>query len=103
MFRIILFLAIVLLPVTARAGDLEALEKAVIERAESDPETAEDYFISRIEAGATYEEQAVYVYGIGVAWEKRGNLVEAIHNYIAAEALGSAAAARALQRLRGKP
>lgn len=103
MLRFILILAMLILPVAARAGDIQALEKAVIERAESDPETAEDYFISRIEAGATYEEQAVYVYGMGVAWEKRGNLVEAIHNYVAAEALGNEAATRALQRLQGKP
>ncbi len=98
MFKQIACVLLILLSACAPTP-IEELEKLVVKRAQEKPETAENYFIEQIESGATYEEQAVYVYGMGVASETQGNIAEAINNYIAAEALGSAAASRALQRL----
>jgi hypothetical protein len=92
-------LLIALLSLTACAGGhMQALESAVIDRANNDPVHAPAYFMYRLES-ATYEEQAVYMYGIGLAHEKAGDKKEAINDYLAAEAFGYAPATRALQRL----
>lgn len=78
------------------------LEKSVIERAESEPETATEYFEAQIKAGTPVEDQALYAYGMGIAQERLGNRIEAINNYLAAEGLGNESAAKALDRLRVK-
>ncbi|MCB9990666.1 MAG: hypothetical protein H6867_04725 [Rhodospirillales bacterium] len=82
------------------AGEIESLEQKVIERAESEPDTSYEYFMEKIEAGASIEEQAVYLYGMGIAREKQGNIGEAINDYLSAEALGYSKATEALERLR---
>jgi hypothetical protein len=81
------------------AGETESLEQAVIEHAEGKPDTAYDYFLEKIEGGASVEEQAVYLYGMGLANEKAGNISEAINDYLGAEILGSKRASEALDRL----
>ena len=76
------------------------LESSVIARARLDPQTAPEYFMSRIEAGATPAEQAIYMYGTGLAHEKTGHIREAIDDYICADLLGEPRAKLALNRLR---
>ena len=80
MNKISLFLpcltALLLLSAPVDAGNIQALEKIVIERAEQDPVTAGEYFISQIETGATVEKQAVYLYCMGWAHEKLGNIAK---------------------------
>jgi len=75
------------------------LEKSAIARAESEPASADEYFLKKIEAGAAVEEQAIYLFGMGIAQEKLGNRMEAVNNYLAAEGLGNKSAAAALNRL----
>lgn len=89
----------------AMADDLAALEKTVIARAESDPETAPDYFMSMIEQRPApgSEEQAVYLYGMGLAYERLGDMVEAVDYYRGAELFGNIAAQEALLRLNRPP
>lgn len=100
---IILPLAILALTGPLYAGDLQSLEQSIIERAEQDPETAPDYFMEQIESGATPEEQAAYMYGMGRAHEKQGKMDEAINDYLSAEILGNESAAAALERLGHSP
>lgn len=76
------------------------LEETVVRRAQKDPITAYEYFLEQIEAGATPEEQAIYLYGMGVANERKGNVAEAINDYMAADILGNESASRDLIRLR---
>lgn len=76
------------------------LESNVVARVELDPQTAPEYFLSRIEAGATPAEQAIYMYGIGLAHEKTGHIREAIDDFICADLLGEPRAKVALNRLR---
>lgn len=82
------------------AEDITSFEKSVKLRAESEPDTAYDYFLEKIEDGATTEEQAVYLYGMGIAHEKQGNIREAINDYLSAEALGYEKATKALNSLK---
>lgn len=99
------FLFLILLAFPAYARDLTALEKTVIERAESDPETAPDCFMAQIERRPApgSEEQAVYLYGMGLAYERQGDMVEAVDMYRGAEYLGNASARAALVRLDKPP
>ena len=76
------------------------LESNVIARAHLDPQAAPEYFMSRIEAGATPAEQAIYMYGTGLAHEKTGHFRQAIDDYICADLLGEPRAKLALNRLR---
>ena len=76
-----------------------------IARAESAPESAPDYFMSQIElrpAPAT-EVQAIYLYGMGIAYERMGDMVEAVDDYRGAELFGHKGAAGALVRLSRTP
>ena len=77
------------------------LEKSVIQRAKTDPETAPEYFMGLIESHPvpSVEDQAVYMFGIGMAHEEQGNLQEALNDYLSAEALGNNSASRAAKRL----
>ncbi len=79
-----------------------AFERSVVQRANQDPATAPEYFMQQIESGASTEEQAVYLYGIGLANENLGNVEEAVNDYLGAEILGYAPATEALQRARKK-
>ncbi len=79
-----------------------AFERSVAQRANQDPATAPEYFMQQIESGASVNEQAVYMYGIGLANEKLGNNEEAVNDYLGAEILGYAPATQALQRVRKK-
>lgn len=94
-----LFLTLLLL---AGCTSYSAFERKVIERAYSEPATAPEYFMHQIENGATVYEQAVYMYGTGLAHEKLGNKAEAFDDYLSAEALGYNKAAEALERLKTK-
>lgn len=47
------------------ASDISALEPSIIEHASKHQDTAYEYFLQQIESGATPEEQAVYLYGMG--------------------------------------
>lgn len=94
-----LFLTLLLL---AGCTSYSALERRVVERAYSEPATAPEYFMHQIESGATVYEQAVYMYGTGLAHEKLGNKAEAFDDYLSAEALGYDKAAKALQRFKVK-
>lgn len=102
-----LFLFLVLYTVTtpAMADDLAALEKIVIARAESTPESAADYFMSQIELRPApgIEVQAVYLYGMGLANERLGDMTEAVDYYRGAELFGHKGAAAALARLGREP
>lgn len=102
---IILPLAIFALTGPLYAGDLRSLEKSIIERAEHDPESAPDYFMEQIERrpAPDAEKQAVYLYGTGLAYERMGNMVDAIDFYRGAELFGNQAAAEALKRLNMLP
>jgi hypothetical protein len=100
------FLAVFLLwALPAHAGDLAALEKTVIERAESAPESAPDYFMAQISRRPApgSEEQAVYLYGMGLAYERLGDMMEAVEYYRGAELFGNVSARKALARLNRKP
>lgn len=97
---LLIFLSAALFTVTACAEGTTKFEKSVIERAESEPKTAYNYFLGKIESGATVEEQAVYLYGMGIAHEKQGNIAEAINDYLSSDALGFEKATEALKRLK---
>lgn len=99
------FLFLILLAFPAYAEDLTALEKTVVERSESDPETAPDYFMAQIERcpAPGSEEQAVYLYGMGLAYERLGDMVEAVDLYRGAELFGNSSARAALVRLNRPP
>ena len=84
------------------AGDLQTLEKEVTAFAEEHPDQAYEKFMSGIESGASTEEQAIYLYGIGLANEKLGNLEDAVNDYMGAEILGYSPATEALQRVQDK-
>lgn len=86
----------------AMAGDLQTLEKEVTAFAEEHPDQAYEKFMTGIESGASTEEQAIYLYGIGLANERRGNLEDAVNDYLGAEILGYAPATEALQRVQDK-
>lgn len=79
---------------------LSDLESAVIIRAQNNPSSAYEYFLEQIEAGAAPAEQAVYLYGMGLAREQQNNFSEALNDYLAAEALGNEKAGKAVKRLR---
>jgi len=97
----ILLAGLFLLPITPSYGEsLSDLESAVIIRAQNNPSSAYKYFLEQIEAGATPAEQAVYLYGMGLAREQQNNFSEALNDYLAAEALGNESAAQAVQRLK---
>lgn len=97
-----IMIGIAILAGPAMGQDLAALEKQVIARANSDPETAPDYFMSQIEAmtAPPSEVQAVYLYGMGLAYERQGDMVEAVEYYRGAELFGHRAAREALIRLK---
>ncbi len=99
------FLLLIFLAFPAHAQDLPALEKTVIERAESDPETAPDYFMSMIQRRPApgSEEQAVYLYGMGLSHERLGDMAEAVDYYRGAELFGNESARKALARLNRPP
>lgn len=101
----LLFALLFALPASAKADDLAALEKTVIERVESAPETAPDYFMSMIEnrPAPPSEVQAVYLYGMGLAYERQGNMIDAVDFYRGAELFGHRGAAKALVRLNRPP
>ena len=81
------------------ASDLVSLEKEVVVFAQEHPDQAYETFMTGIESGASTEEQAIYLYGIGLANEQLGNTEEAINDYIGAEILGFGKASEALKRL----
>jgi len=83
----------------ALAGDLQPLEREVTAFAEEHPDQAYEKFMTKIETGANIEEQAIYLYGIGLANEKLGNIEEAVNDYMGAEILGFEKASNALKRL----
>ncbi len=95
----------VFLATPVMAQDLATLEKKVIARAESDPETASDYFMSMIEKrpAPDSETQAVYLYGMGLAHERMGDMVNAVDYYRGAELFGHKGAAASLIRLGREP
>ena len=102
---LVAFMGAVIMVTPVMAADLAALEKDVIARAESAPESAPDYFMSQIElqpAPAT-EVQAIYLYGMGIAYERMGDMVEAVDYYRGAELFGHKGAAGALGRLNRPP
>ncbi len=103
--KIIFYFLIPLLSITACTDNSVSsakLEKSVVERAIKEPKNAQDFFMEKIEGGATVEEQAIYMYGIAVAREKEGGITEAINDYLVAEELGNKSAAEALDRLHVK-
>jgi len=101
MRKAILLTCLFLLPITpSYSEDLSDLESAVIIRAQNNPSSAYEYFLEQIEAGATSAEQAVYLYGMGLAREQQNNFSEALNDYLAAEALGNEGAGKAVKRLR---
>lgn len=95
-----LFICMFLFAVPVMAQDLSSLETGVIQYANRFPDSAYDHFMEKIESGATTPEQAVYLYGVGIAHEKLGNTDEAINDYLSAEILGYDRANKDLQRLR---
>lgn len=74
-------------------------EKKIIARAEANPATAPEYFLQQIEVGASPEEQAVYLYGMGVAHQIQGNSNEARNDYLSASILGNLRAKCGLMEL----
>ncbi len=80
--------AIVCILLLVGCSNYSDFEKTVFDRALSDPIAAEAYFLEKIENDATVDEQAIYLYGMGLAHEKLGNDMEARNNYLSAEALG---------------
>lgn len=100
MRKAILLTCLFLFPITpSYSEDLSDLESAVIIRAQNNPSSAYEYFLEQIEANATSAEQAVYLYGMGLAREQQNNFSEALNDYLAAEALGNKSAAQAVKRL----
>lgn len=95
----LLTVILILMCSPAMAGDLQTLEKEVVAFAEEHPDQAYKKFMTGIEGGASTEEQAIYLYGIGLANEKLGNIEEAVNDYIGAEILGFEKASDALKRL----
>ncbi len=102
---LVAFVGAVIMVTPVMAADLAALEKDVIARAEAAPESAPDYFMRQIELRPvpTIEVQAVYLYGIGLAYERMGDTVEAVDYYRGAELFGHKEAADALVRLGREP
>ncbi len=101
MRKSILLVCLFLFSITPSYSEsLSGLETAVIKHAQDNPDTAYEYFLEKIEAGATPAEQAVYLYGMGVARERQNNSSEALNDYLAAEALGNENAGKAVKRLR---
>jgi hypothetical protein len=100
MRKSILLICFFLLPITPSYSEsLCDLESAVIIRAQNNPSSAYEYFLEQIEDGATPAEQAVYLYGMGLAREQQNNFSEALNDHLAAEALGNKTAAQAVKRL----
>ena len=100
MRKAILLTCLFLLPITPSYSEgLSDLESAVIIRAQNNPSSAYEYFLEQIETGATSAEQAVYLYGMGLARERQNNFSEALNDYLAAEALGNKSAAQAVKQL----
>jgi hypothetical protein len=99
------FAGAVMMITPVMAEDLDALEKDVVARAEATPESAPDYFMSQIELrpAPAIEVQAVYLYGMGLAYERQGDMVEAVDYYRGAELFGHKGAAAALARLNRQP
>jgi hypothetical protein len=97
-FALLFLLAFVTSPLFA--SDISSLENAVMKHATTNPDTAYEYFLKQIEAGATPEQQAVYLYGMGLVNQAKGNVAGAINDYMTAEILGNESASRALIRLR---
>ncbi len=102
---LVAFVGAVIMVTPVMAADLAALEKDVIARAEAAPESAPDYFMAQISRRPApgSEEQAVYLYGMGLAYERQGDMVEAVDLYRGAEYLGNATARAALVRLDKPP
>lgn len=100
--KIVILTLTVLLVAGCTKEAINPLEKSAIARAESEPASADEYFLKQIEAGATVEEQGIYLYGMGIAQEKLGNRIEAVNNYLASEGLGNKSASKALDRLHVK-
>ncbi len=98
MFRVF-FIFCMIIAFPAIAADLQTLEQEIISFAQRNPDQAYDKFIKEIENGANIEEQAIYLYGMGVAHEKLGNIGGAVNDYLSAEVLGYERAAKALKRL----
>lgn len=100
-----LFLFLVLCSTPAMADDLATLEKTIIARVETAPESAADYFMSQIELRPApgIEVQAVYLYGMGLAHKRLGDMAEAVDYYRGAELFGHQGAAAALARLGREP
>jgi len=100
MRKAILLICLFLFPITPSYSEsLSDLEHAVSKRAEDNPASAYEYFLEQIETSADPEEQAVYLYGMGLAREHQDNFGEAVNDYLAAEALGNKSAIHALKRL----
>lgn len=91
---------ILILGISACTEASTPLEREVIAFAKTHPDQAYEHFMGRIEGGASVEEQALYLYGMGVAHEKLGNTEEAINDYLSAQALGYEKASAALKRLK---
>ncbi len=96
------FLLFLIFTTPSFANDISSLERSVIERSNNNPDTAYEYFLEKIEVRANPEEQAVYLYGMGLINETKGNVSGAINDYMAAEILGNERAKHALIRLRKK-
>ena len=62
-----------------------------------------DYIRSRRRRAPGSEEQAVYLYGMGLAYERQGDMIEVVDNYRGAELFGHRAAREALVRLNRPP
>ena len=103
MRRILYLLPTLILCVSCSlAREIPPLERSVVHHAEQNPDTAYEYFLERIEDGASPENQAVYLYGMGRTNEAKGNVMEAINDHMAAEILGNESATYDLIRLRKK-
>lgn len=90
-----IFLALLLSSCSAHT----AFERQVVERAYADPASAEEYFLRQIEKGATCDQQSVYMYGMGLAAEKRGDYKEARDDFLSAQISGYDRAQYALHRV----
>ncbi|MCB9964493.1 MAG: hypothetical protein H6855_00215 [Rhodospirillales bacterium] len=100
MMRLFFLVTIVCLISTAvKAKDFETLKQEVIKYAQTQPEQAYEHFMRKIEDGATVPEQALYLYGMGIAHEKLGKQQEALDDYLSAEILGYKPAKTAVEKL----
>ncbi len=66
------FLLLAISVTSSCSSNISNLEEIVIQRVESDSTTAIEHFLQQIEDGASVEEQAIYMYGIGFANEQLG-------------------------------